>query len=345
MKRLALQFTQPYVVRIVEEPIPQPGPKEVLVRTVVSAISPGTELLVYRGQWPDGLPVDASIAALSGGFQYPVKYGYSSVGRIVAVGPEVDAGWLERTVFAFNPHESHFVSALDHIIPVPEGLNPETAALLPNMETAVTFLLDGAPLIGENVAVVGQGIVGLLTTALLAKFPVACLATFDGLPSRREVSRSLGAHVALDPFADDALRSLTELFRRSGGDGRSDLTYELSGNPAALDQAIEITGFSGRIVVGSWYGAKRSEVNLGGSFHRSRIRIISSQVSTLAPELTGRWTASRRMEAALHMLRQLKAANLITHRFPISLAAQAYDMLDRSPEQAIQVLLTYEGLQ
>lgn len=344
MHRNSLQFTEPYGVRLVEEPIPEPGPHQVLVGSLLSAISPGTELLVYRGQWPQGLAIDASIPALAGGFQYPVKYGYSTVGRVMSVGSEVDSSWLGRTVFAFNPHESHFVAAPDHLIPVPEDVPPEKAALLPNMETAVTFLMDGHPRIGENVAVLGQGIVGLLTTALLARCPLACLAVVDGIAARRAAALSLGAHAALDPPAQDVTGKLGEIFQKTGSDGKADLTYELSGNPAALDLAIDITGFSGRIVIGSWYGAKRSEINLGGSFHRSRMAIMSSQVSTISPALTGRWTTSRRMQVALHMLRGLDTADLITHRFPISQAARAYDMLDRSPEQAIQVLLTYEGM-
>jgi len=302
-------------------------------------------MLVYRGQWPEGVPVDASIPALTGGFQYPLKYGYSAVGRIVAVGEDVDENWLDRTVFAFNPHESCFVADIDRVIPLPDGLPPEQAALLPNMETAITFVLDGSPLLGENVAVVGQGIVGLLATALLARFPLACLAAFDSFSLRREASLALGAHIALDPLDGENLSRITEQFQQSGGDGRSDLTYELSGNPAALDLAIAVTGFSGRVVIGSWYGAKRAAIDLGGHFHRSRMRLISSQVSTLSPDLSGRWNTSRRMKAALRMLTQINVANLITHRFPISQAAQAYDMLHSSPEQAIQVLLTYEGEQ
>jgi len=312
---------------------------------MVSAISPGTEMLVYRGQWPEGVPIDASIPALSGGFHYPLKYGYSAVGRIVAVGANVDESWLDRTVFAFNPHESCFVADLDRVVPLPDGLAAEKAALLPNMETAVTFVLDGSPLLGENVAVVGQGVVGLLTTALLARLPLTCLAAFDIFSLRREASLSLGAHIALDPVDGNAFSRLTEHFVQSGGDGHADLTYELSGNPVALDLAIAVTGFSGRVVIGSWYGAKRAAIDLGGHFHRSRMRLISSQVSTLSPDLSGRWNTARRMKVALNMLTRIDVANLITHRFPISQAAQAYDMLHRSPEQAIQVLLTYEGEQ
>jgi threonine dehydrogenase-like Zn-dependent dehydrogenase len=120
------------------------------------------------------------------------------------------------------------------------------------------------------------------------------------------------------------------------------LTYELSGNPAALDQAIAVTGFNGRIVIGSWYGQKRADLNLGGGFHRSRIRLISSQVSSIAPEWGGRWSKGRRLRVAWQMLQHVRPVHLITHRFPLEQASDAYALLDQHPEEAIQVLLTYD---
>ena len=121
----------------------------------------------------------------------------------------------------------------------------------------------------------------------------------------------------------------------------ADLTFELSGNPTALNDAIALTAFSGRIVIGSWYGEKQVEVNLGGTFHRSRIKLISSQVSTIAPELEGRWDKARRFDAAWKALERTRPEKWITHRFPLEEAAQAYRLLDESPQDAIQVLLTY----
>ncbi|MEW6114432.1 MAG: oxidoreductase, partial [Thermodesulfobacteriota bacterium] len=112
----------------------------------------------------------------------------------------------------------------------------------------------------------------------------------------------------------------------------------------ALDQAISITGFSGRVVVGSWYGAKRADIDLGGKFHRGRIKLISSQVSTVEPELSGRWTKKRRLNLAIGMLRKLNTLDLISHRFPISNADEAYALLAQNPEDALQVVLTYEGI-
>jgi threonine dehydrogenase-like Zn-dependent dehydrogenase len=151
----------------------------------------------------------------------------------------------------------------------------------------------------------------------------------------------MGAHVSLDPTAPDALDQVSSLVQKGRFYPGADLTYELSGNPGALDQAIAATGFNGRVVVGSWYGQKRANVDLGGRFHRSRVRLISSQVSTIAPEWSGRWTKSRRLDLAWQMLQQVRPAQLITHRFPIHQASQAYVLLDQHPEKAIQVMLTY----
>ena len=344
MKRLSLEFTRPYQVTVIEEPLPGPAPHQVLVQTICSTISPGTEMLVYRGQWPESILLDDTIPALAREFSYPLKYGYSAVGRIVEIGSEVDTQWLNKHVFSFNPHESHFLASPDQLIPLPVSMPPEEAALLPNMETAVSFVMDGRPLIGEQVAVFGQGVVGLLTTASLARFPLARLLTLDAYRLRRQCSVEFGATQSLDPTGANVIEELRKCAQaEQAGDG-FDLTYELSGNPAALDQAIAATGFDGRVVVGSWYGAKRADLDLGGRFHRGRIKLISSQVSRLAPELTGLWTKSRRLKFALRMLEELRPASLITHRFSILQAPEAYDLLDRMPEEAIQMIFTYEDV-
>jgi 2-desacetyl-2-hydroxyethyl bacteriochlorophyllide A dehydrogenase len=342
MKRLALHFTAPYEVRALEESMPAPERGQVLVKTLVSAISSGTELLMYRGQAPRDIPLDETIAALKERRSYPFKYGYAAVGQVIETGEGVAASWLGKNVFAFHPHESHFVSSTQDLIHIPSDLSLEEAALLPNMETAVSFLMDGRPLIGEKVAVFGQGIVGLLTTALLARIPLNALLTIDKYPLRRETSLALGAHVSLDPEAQETLKELMPSPDEEQPGGGVDLTYELSGNPAALDQAIAITGFDGRVVIGSWYGRKRADLNLGGRFHRSHIQLLSSQVSRLSPALTGRWTKARRLQVALEMLKGLKPSRLITHRFHLSRAPEAYALIDRHPEDVIQVIFTYD---
>ena len=341
MKRLSLYFTGPCQVSVQEEPLPTPAPDQVVVETQVSAISPGTEMLMYRDQAPAGIPLDETIPDLAGDFGYPFKYGYAAVGRVVGRGADVAREWHNRLVFAFHPHESHFLTSPDRLIPVSPGVSPEEAAFLPNVETAVNFLMDGQPLIGEQVIVFGQGVVGLLTTALLARFPLARLVTLDRYPLRRKQSLDVGAHISLDPAAPDVLGQVSSLVQKGEFYPGADLTYELSGDPGALDQAIAVTGFSGRVVIGSWYGQKRADLDLGGRFHRSRVRLISSQVSTIAPEWSGRWNKPRRLDLAWRMLQKVKPAQLITHRFPIAQASQAYALLDQHPDKAIQVMLEY----
>ncbi len=336
-QRLALHHTAPYEVKVVEEPTPHPGEGQVLVRTLLSGISPGTERLLYRGEFPVDQPVDQNITALSNQFSYPLKYGYSAVGEVIETGSGVDTGWLGRIVFAFNPHESHFCVGIDQVLPQPEHVTPENGIFLPNMETAVNLVMDGSPIVAERVIVLGQGILGLLTAGILSQFPLGSLVTIDRYQIRREASLELGASQSLDPSSKTTRQKIGNLLPNG-----ADLTYELSGSPDTLDDAIEYTGFDGRIVIGSWYGRKRSPIDLGGAYHRSRIRLISSQVSTIAPRFTGRWTKERRFQAAWEMIRQLNPSRFITHRFNINEATAAFQLLEGQPQNSIQIVLEYD---
>ena len=340
MQRHALFFTAPYQLELRQEPLPPLPADGLLVQTVVSAISPGTEMLLYRGQMPAELMADATIAALGEG-GYPQKYGYAAVGRVVESGQAVEKSWRDRLVFAFQPHQSHFIAQPDEVMPVPDGMQPETAVLLPNMETAVSFVMDAQPGLGEQVAVFGQGIVGLLTTSLLAQLPLACLLTLDGYQLRRSWSQKLGASASLDPAAPDLADQILANLPHASHHPGLDLAFELSGNPAALDTAIGVMGFNGRLLVGSWYGRKRANLDLGGTFHRSQIQLISSQVSHLAPRWQGRWSKARRLAVAWEMLQKVQPQPLITHRFPLAQAANAYELIDLRPETAVQVVFTF----
>jgi 2-desacetyl-2-hydroxyethyl bacteriochlorophyllide A dehydrogenase len=338
VNRQGLVFTKPEVVEMKTTPLEKPSKDEVLVQTTLSAISPGTEMLVYRGQWPAGVATDNTIAALSSSFSYPLSYGYCTVGRVVELGSAVAGSWLDRRGFSFQPHQSHFRTSVAHLFPIPDGLEDEMAIFLPSMETAITLMLDGRPLLGENVLVFGQGIIGLLATVLLAEFPLHSLITLEQYQLRRQASRRLGAHRSLDPNASDIWEQLGAV---RGKGGEADLIFELSGNPQCLNDALALSRFTGRVVVGSWYGAKTSELDLGSFFHRGRLTLTSSQVSSLPPDLTGRWHQARRLDLAWNRLRQFPAASLITHRFQLSEAAQAYALIDRDPGTTIQVVFEY----
>jgi threonine dehydrogenase-like Zn-dependent dehydrogenase len=196
------------------------------------------------------------------------------------------------------------------------------------METAVSLVMDGAPAIGERVLVLGQGVVGLLLTSLLARFPLAQLVVADRLAHRRRLAMKMGAHAAIDNAVH--LRDF-------------DLVYELSGNPETLNQAVAAAGDEARVVIGSWYGSKQAMLDLGGHFHRSRMRLVSSQVSTLASHHTGRWDKRRRMDVAWQMLAQTRVQQLISHRISLGDAARAYRLIDEQPARTVQVLLVPDG--
>ncbi len=330
MTRKSLYFTGQSSVEIREEPVPECAPDEVLVRSRVSAISAGTEMLYYRNRVPENLRTDATIESLGEQSEFPMKYGYALVGEVLETGTDVPTEWQGRTVFVFHPHESHFTEKPENLFPLPDSLPTDDALFLANTETAVNLLMDGRPVVGESVGIFGQGVVGLLLTALLSRFPLDGITTYDLYPGRRAESLERGASQSHTPGET-----------HEGPTPEFDLTYELSGSPEALNQALALTGFEGRVVVGSWYGTKETSLNLGGRFHRSRIQLISSQVSTIAGRYRGRWTKARRLRTALSLLEEIHPRSLISHRFSVEEAGQAYELLHHRPEETLQVILTY----
>ncbi|MRR29176.1 zinc-binding alcohol dehydrogenase, partial [bacterium] len=246
----SLYFTAPGQVTIQSEKLAPPGVREVLVQTILSAISSGTESLVFQGLAPEDMEIDSTIGSLRGNFRYPYKYGYACVGRVIALGPGVSSEWLGRRVFAFNPHESHFIIPIDAVIPLPDDLSDEDAAFLANMETAVNFIHDGAPLIGESVVVLGLGVVGMLTLAQLERFPLAHLFALDRYPLRWKIAAELGDVQVLDaadPVITTDLQSA--LAERGFAKRGADLVYEISGSPDALNMAINAAGYNGRALI------------------------------------------------------------------------------------------------
>lgn len=332
-------FTAPRQVELRQESLPafaSLGADDVLVETICSAISAGTEMLVYRGQFPH--EVD-SVDSISAGLHYPTSYGYACVGRVTQLGSGVDPKWADRLIFSFQPHTTHFITSPAALIPIPENTSPETACFLPNMETAVNLVQDAAPILGERVLVLGQGVVGLLTASLLSEFPLDCLITADHFELRRKALYLRPSTINLQQL-NSSKKDFCRQAQKILGEG-ADLTLELSGSPSALDDAIALTRFSGRIIIGSWYGEKKAAIDLGGAFHRSRIKLISSQVSAIAPELSGRWDKPRRFATAWKALERVKPEKWITHRFPIKSAADAYRLLDERPQETVQVIFNY----
>ena len=179
-----LFFIAPKQIEIRETILPPLKDDEVLVETICSAISAGTEMLVYRNQFPH---LKETYDSISSDLKYPLTYGYACVGKVQEIGNAVKEEWKDRLVFSFQPHTSHFIAKIENLLPIPASLSPETACFLPNMETAVNLIQDGAPILGERVLVLGQGVVGLLTASLLSEFPLERLVVVDNFELRRKV--------------------------------------------------------------------------------------------------------------------------------------------------------------
>jgi 2-desacetyl-2-hydroxyethyl bacteriochlorophyllide A dehydrogenase len=336
--RRRIQFAAPEEAEVIAEEAPSPGPEEVRVRTEYSAISPGTERLVYQGNVPADLDADSSIEALQGDtLSYPISYGYACAGIVEAVGAEVSGDWEGAPVFSFQPHVSRFTASPDALIRLPASVDLTDAVMIPSLETAVNLVMDGRPMIGETALIFGQGVVGLLTARLLADHPLGTLVAVDPADARRARAESLGI---------SAVASVAELDLEAGADpqadaARADLVYELTGRPSVLNDAVQRTGFAGRLVVGSWYGTKTAPIDLGSHFHRSRMRVISSQVSTIDPTLQGRWSKERRMSVVLDLLDPVAPSRLISDRFAVDEAPSVYEQL-AADTSMLQPIFTYE---
>ncbi|AXR76265.1 zinc-dependent alcohol dehydrogenase [Natrarchaeobaculum sulfurireducens] len=329
MSARALYFTGERTVETRSIEIDGPESDELLIETEFSAVSAGTELLVYRNETPSEIAVDETIESLSGEFSYPMQYGYAAVGKVTSVGRDVDSDWIGTRVFGFNPHQTRFSAHPDDVLKLPPGVHAESATLLPTVETATNLTLDTGPRLNEQVVVFGAGVIGLWTVRLLSEFPLSDLVVVDPIENRRKLAAELGADTVCPPERLD--ENITGV----------DVAVELSGQPDVLDDAIDVVGYDGRVIVGSWYGTKRAPIDLGGRFHRNRIDLVSSQVSTITPELRGRWDTDRRMDTAREWLERTDTDAFVSHRIPFEEAKRAYELLDERAESAVQVVLTY----
>jgi 2-desacetyl-2-hydroxyethyl bacteriochlorophyllide A dehydrogenase len=329
----ALWFTAPRAAELRPERVPPPGPGEVRIKTVASAISHGTEMLVYRGEVPADLPLD--LPTLAGSFSFPIKYGYASVGRVL----DASSGALSPgdLVFVHHPHQDVFVVRAELPVRLPDGLDPALGVFFANVETALNIIHDAPLRLGETALVFGQGVVGLLVTRLLELAGAGRVLAVDPLKKRRELARKVGAAEAFEPGEDLPERIL----EATAGRG-ADVAIEVSSSGAALQAAIDSVADEGTVVVASWYGTKPVALSLGGHFHRGRVRLRSSQVGRMNPELGARWDRTRRTETVLGLLPRLHLEQLVSHRIPFEEAPWAYRLVDENPDETVQVVLIHD---
>jgi 2-desacetyl-2-hydroxyethyl bacteriochlorophyllide A dehydrogenase len=284
---------------------------DVLVRALFSAVSRGTESLVFEGRVPESEYDRMRAPFQVGRFPGPVKYGYASVGQVEA-GPDE---WLGRRVFVLFPHQTRYAVPIHAVHALPPDLPAERAVLAANMETAVNGLWDAAPRVGDRVTVVGAGTIGCLVAWLASKVAGCEVELVDINPARAAVARFLGV-----PFASpDAAREDV------------DVVLHASGSPAGLNVALRLAGFEATVTEMSWYGAQPVAVPLGEAFHARRLLLKSSQVGHVASAQRARWDSHRRMALALSLLRDPLLDRLITGESPFESLPELMPALAASP--------------
>jgi NADPH:quinone reductase-like Zn-dependent oxidoreductase len=293
----AFWVTGPGAGEIRREPLPATGRGQVLVRTLRTAVSRGTERLVFEGRVPADQRDRMRAPFQVGDFPWPVKYGYLSVGT-VEEGPDPLLG---RLVFCLYPHQSHFVAPADAVTPVPDGVPPARAVLAGTVETAVTALWEVAPTIGDRVTVVGAGMVGCCIARLLAGAPGVEVTLVDVDPRRSSTARELGVPFALPADAP----------------GDQDVVVHTSATEAGLATSLGLLTTDGTVVEVSWYGDGDVRVPLGGDFHSRRLTLRAAQVGGIPPGRRGRWTPPRRRALALELLRDPAFDVLLTGTSPL----------------------------
>ena len=273
-----------------EQSLPEPGPGEVRVRTLWSAISRGTEALVFRGEVPADQRTRMRAPFQEGDFPGPVKYGYLSVG-VVEAGEADLADMIGRTVFCLYPHQTAYVVAASEVDLVPDGVPARRAVLAGPVETAINALWDVPPLMGDRVAVVGAGLIGCCVARLLGRMPGVDVTLVDVDPSRADVATRLGTGFVTPEHAP----------------GDRDLVVHASGHPDGLTLALSLLADDGVVTELSWYGDREVPLLLGGDFHSRRLTIRGSQVGTVSPRRrrvrAHDWTPADRRRLALDLLR------------------------------------------
>ncbi|HET6855869.1 MAG TPA: zinc-binding alcohol dehydrogenase [Streptomyces sp.] len=300
----------------------EPAPDEVLVRTVCSGVSRGTETLVFEGRVPESQYTTMRAPFQEGEFPGPVKYGYLNVG-VVEEGP---AHLLGRTVFSLYPHQSRYVVPADAVTPVPDGVPAKRAILAGTVETAVNALWDAPPMLGDKVAVVGAGMVGSTVAALVARFPGVRVQLIDTDPRRARVADALGVPFALPEDAE----------------GDCDLVVHASASEEGLRRSLDLLAVEGTVLEMSWYGDRSVSLPLGEAFHSRRLVIRSSQIGMVSPARRSRRTFSGRLSLALELLADPVFDALITDECSFDALPSAMGRLASGDLSALCLCVRYD---
>ena len=340
-----VRFTAPRRLEVVDEPLAPLEPGHVRLRTIYSGISAGTELTAYRGsnpylakRWDDARRLFVPEAV---SLEYPViGWGYEEVGEVVEVGPattEVSPGDI---VYGTWGHRSHHT--VEATWAAERRLPPEADPLIGVFSRigaiALNTVVDADIHVGEQVAVFGQGVPGLLVTQLAALNGGAVMAV-DGIDSRLDLARKLGAWAVID-FREG---SPAEAIKKLTDDRGADVSIEISGSYDALAEAIRASAYNSRVVAAGFYQGGGAPLFLGEEFHHNRVAVICSQISGVSPRVGHRWDLRRLERTALRLAvdERLDVQSLVTHRIPVEQAAEAFELVDRHSDECGQVVLSF----
>ena len=311
----AFWIAEPGRGEIRTEVLPTPSADEVVVRTLYSGISRGTEALVFHGRVPVSEYERMRAPFQAGEFPGPLKYGYASVGQVEQGPPELE----NRHVFALYPHQTRYVVPVRSVHLLPETVPPSRAVLAANVETAVNGVWDAALRVGDRVVVIGAGTVGCLVAWLAARVPGCEVELVDTNPRRAEIARALGARFEHPETVRDG----------------ADVVIHASGAAQGLDLALRIAGFEATIAELSWYGDQVVPLLLGHGFHARRLTVKSSQVGHVAPSQRARWSADRRLRLALALLADPTLEALITGESDFEALPEVMARLAAHPEDTL----------
>jgi len=303
-------------------PLVPPAPNEVLVRALVSGVSRGTEALVFSGHVPESQYAAMRCPFQEGQFPAPVKYGYASVGVVEAGASTL----LGKRVFCLHPHQDRYVVPEAAVLPLPDDVPTARAVLAANMETALNGLWDAPPLIGDRVAVVGCGTVGALAAALAARIPGVAVEIVDIDERRAQLAAALGCRFAPPAHAE----------------GEADLVIHASGSGTGLATALSLADFEATVLEMSWYGDAAVAAPLGEAFHARRLRLVSSQVGSVAPARRARRARRQRLEQALALLADPVFDRLLTGESAFADLPRSMARLVGDPDGALCHLVRYE---
>ena len=341
-----VRFSSPHVAEVVPDAEPAVQPDEILIRTLYSGISAGTELTAYRGsnpylnkRWDDSsrLFVDGDTS-----ISYPVDgWGYEEVGEVVSLGTGAAGVNVGDVVWGTWGHRSHTVKKADWAAQriLDAAVDPRVGIFSQIGAIALNLVLDADIHIGETVAVFGLGVPGQLA-AQLARLNGGRVIAVDNLPARRQLASDLGADHVIDPAEGGVAERIRDL---TGGRG-ADVCLEVSGSYHALHEAVRAVAYSSRVCVAGFMQGDGIGLRLGEEFHHNRVALVCSQISGVAPTVQHRWNYDRLARTAIQLAseKRLHVTDLITHTVPIAEATEAFRMLDERPEEALQVVLSFD---